>query len=443
MEEDVLKKVIPHSTESEQSVLGAMLMDSQAIASVTEVLTGEDFYNKQYGVIFDAMVELSATGRPVDLITLQNLLKEKDVPPEVSSLTYVKEFLDAVPTSANAKYYANIVREKSVLRKLIQAGDEINSMCYAGKDKLDDILEDAEKKIYSVVQKRGSSDFRPIEEVVLSSLSLIEEAGKTKGAVTGIPTGFTDLDFKTSGLHPSELILIAARPAMGKTAFALNIALHAAIRENKKVAMFDFEMSSESLVNRLFAMESKVDAKKILTGDLTPTEWNALSVGATEIAKSNIFLEDNANISPAELRSRCRKLKLEKGLDLIIIDYLQLMSTGKENRQQDVSDISRSLKLLARELNVPVIALSQLSRKVEERTDKRPMLSDLRESGAIEQDADIVMFLYREGYYKPDAENANVTEVIIAKQRNGPTGTVKVLWFPENMLFKNLDRKKD
>ncbi len=443
MEEDVLKKVIPHSTESEQSVLGAMLMDSQAIASVTEVLTGEDFYNKQYGVIFDAMVELSATGRPVDLITLQNLLKEKDVPPEVSSLTYVKEFLDAVPTSANAKYYANIVREKSVLRKLIQAGDEINSMCYAGKDKLDDILEDAEKKIYSVVQKRGSTDFRPIEEVVLSSLSLIEEAGKTKGAVTGIPTGFTDLDFKTSGLHPSELILIAARPAMGKTAFALNIALHAAIRENKKVAMFDFEMSSESLVNRLFAMESKVDAKKILTGDLTPTEWNALSVGATEIAKSNIFLEDNANISPAELRSRCRKLKLEKGLDLIIIDYLQLMSTGKENRQQDVSDISRSLKLLARELNVPVIALSQLSRKVEERTDKRPMLSDLRESGAIEQDADIVMFLYREGYYKPDAENANVTEVIIAKQRNGPTGTVKVLWFPENMLFKNLDRKKD
>ena len=438
MEEEVVRKIMPHSTESEQSVLGAMLMDSQAIATATEVISGEDFYNKQYGIIFDAMVELHNSGRPVDLVTLQNLLKEKDVPPEVSSLTYVKEFLDTVPTSANIKYYANIVREKAVLRRLIHTTDNISSECYSGKEKLDDILDMTEKKIFDVVQKRGSSDFVPIEQVVLTSLDEIEKAGKMKGAVTGVPSGFTDLDYRTAGFHGSELILIAARPAMGKTAFALNIALNAVIRENKKVALFDFEMSKESLVNRLLAMESKVNAQKIRTGDLTPTEWAALSAGAAEVAKSNLVIDDDASVTPAELRSKCRKLKLEKGLDMIIIDYLQLMTTGKENRQQEVSDISRSLKLLARELNVPVIALSQLSRKVEERNDKRPMLSDLRESGAIEQDADVVMFLFREGYYKPDSENANVTEVIIAKQRNGPTGTVKLLWFPEFMQFKNL-----
>ena len=438
MEEEVVKKIMPHSTESEQSVLGAMMMDSQASASVTEILTGEDFYNKQYGIIYDAMVELSASGRPVDLITLQNLLKEKDVPPEVSSLTYVKDFLDTVPTSANAKYYANIVKEKAVLRKLIRANDDISSMCYSGKEKLDDILDTAEKRVYDVVQRRGSSEFTPIEEVVMNALTTIEKASKVKGTVTGVPTGFQDLDYKTAGFQPSDLLLIAARPAMGKTAFALNIALNAAIRDNKKVALFELEMSKESLVNRLFAMESKVNAQKIRTGDLSAAEWTSLSEGATEIAKSNIVIDDNASITPAELRSKCRKLKLEKGLDLVIIDYLQLMTTGKENRQQEVSDISRSLKLLARELNVPVVALSQLSRKVEERTDKRPMLSDLRESGAIEQDADVVMFLYREDYYKKDTENTNVTEVIIAKQRNGPIGTVNLLWFPEYMQFKSV-----
>ena len=438
MEEEVVKKIMPHSTESEQSVLGAMMMDSQAIASVTEILTGEDFYNKQYGISDDAMVELSASGRPVDLITLQNLLKEKDVPPEVSSLTYVKDFLDTVPTSANAKYYANIVKEKAVLRKLIRANDDISSMCYSGKEKLDDILDTAEKRVYDVVQRRGSSEFTPIEEVVMNALTTIEKASKVKGTVTGVPTGFQDLDYKTAGFQPSDLLLIAARPAMGKTAFALNIALNAAIRDNKKVALFELEMSKESLVNRLFAMESKVNAQKIRTGDLSAAEWTSLSEGATEIAKSNIVIDDNASITPAELRSKCRKLKLEKGLDLVIIDDFQLMTTGKENRQQEVSDISRSLKLLARELNVPVVALSQLSRKVEERTDKRPMLSDLRESGAIEQDADVVMFLYREDYYKKDTENTNVTEVIIAKQRNGPIGTVNLLWFPEYMQFKSV-----
>ena len=440
MEEEVVRKVMPHSTESEQSVLGAMMLDNQAITAAGEILTGEDFYNTQYGVIFDAMQELQSSGRPVDLITLQDILKEKNVSPEVSSLTYVKEFIERVPTSANVKSYAQIVREKSVLRKMIRTNDDISSMCYSGKEKLDYILDNAEKKIFDVVKKRGSSDFVPIDEVVMRALDNIEAASKTKGSVTGVATGFTDLDYDTAGFQPSDLILVAARPAMGKTAFALNIALHVAIKEKKRVALFDLEMSKESLVNRLFAMQSKVDGKKLRTGELSPEEWNALSVGAAEVAESLIVIDDNASITPAELRSKCRKLKLEKGLDLIIIDYLQLMSTDGRNdsRQQEVSEISRALKLMARELNVPVIALSQLSRKVEDRTDKRPMLSDLRESGAIEQDADVVMFLYREDYYKPDTENKGVTEVIIAKQRNGPTGTVKLAWLPDFMLFKNL-----
>ena len=440
MEEEVVRKVMPHSTESEQSVLGAMMLDNQAITAAGEILTGEDFYNTQYGVIFDAMQELQSSGRPVDLITLQDILKEKNVSPEVSSLTYVKEFIDRVPTSANVKSYAQIVREKSVLRKMIRTNDDISSMCYSGKEKLDYILDNAEKKIFDVVKKRGSSDFVPIDEVVMRALDNIEAASKTKGSVTGVATGFTDLDYDTAGFQPSDLILVAARPAMGKTAFALNIALHVAIKEKKRVALFDLEMSKESLVNRLFAMQSKVDGKKLRTGEVSPEEWNALSVGAAEVAESLIVIDDNASITPAELRSKCRKLKLEKGLDLIIIDYLQLMSTDGRNdsRQQEVSEISRALKLMARELNVPVIALSQLSRKVEDRTDKRPMLSDLRESGAIEQDADVVMFLYREDYYKPDTENKGVTEVIIAKQRNGPTGTVKLAWLPDFMLFKNL-----
>ncbi|MBR3039468.1 MAG: replicative DNA helicase [Lachnospiraceae bacterium] len=442
MEEVVVRKVMPHSTESEQSVLGAMLMDSQAIISAGEILTGEDFYNKQYGVIFDAMQELQTSGRPVDLITLQDLLKEKNVPPEVSSLTYVKEFIERVPTSANVKSYAEIVREKSVLRRMIRANDDISTLCYSGKEKLDVILDTAEKKVFDVVKRRGSTDFVPIDEVVMNVLDNIEKAGKVKGNTTGVPTGFTDLDYDTAGFQPSDLILIAARPSMGKTAFALNIALNAAIKEKKRVALFDLEMSKESLVNRLFAMQSKVDAKKLRTGDLNTAEWEMLSAGAAEVAKSFIVIDDNAGITPAELRSKCRKLQLEKGLDMIIIDYLQLMTNGgkTDSRQQEVSDISRSLKLLARELNVPVVALSQLSRKVEERTDKRPMLSDLRESGAIEQDADVVMFLYREDYYKKDTENTNVTEVIIAKQRNGPVGTVKLAWLPEFMLFKNLTK---
>ena len=440
MEEEVVKRIMPHSTESEQSVLGAMLMDSQAISSASEILTGDDFYNKQYGVIFDSMVELQNSGSAVDLITLQEKLKEKNVPPEVSSLSYVREFIDAVPTSANIKAYATIVHEKAVLRKMIRTNDEISNCCYEGKEELGNILDAAEKKIFDVVKRRGSSDFVPIEDVVMNALDAIERAGKAKGETTGVPTGFKDLDYATAGLQPSDLVLIAARPSMGKTAFALNIALHASMKEKRKVAMFSLEMSKEQLVNRFLAMESKVSSQKIRIGDLNPSEWQALSVGATEVAGASVVIDDTPGITPGELRSKCRKLKLEKGLDLIIIDYLQLMSgSGKtDSRQQEVSDISRSLKSLARELNVPVVALSQLSRKVEDRTDKRPMLSDLRESGAIEQDADVVMFLYREDYYNKETENVNVSEVIIAKQRNGPTTTIKLAWLPEYTQFKNL-----
>ena len=440
MEEEVLKRIKPHSNESEQSVLGSMLMDSQAISSASEILTGDDFYNKQYGVIFDSMVELQNSGSVVDLITLQEKLKEKNVPPEVSSLSYVREFIDAVPTSANIKAYATIVHEKAVLRKMIETTDAIAGNCYDGKDSLGDILDKAEKQIFEVTKRRGSSDFVPIEDVVMNALDAIERAGKAKGETTGVPTGFKDLDYATAGLQPSDLVLIAARPSMGKTAFALNIALHAAMKEKRKVAMFSLEMSKEQLVNRFLAMESKVSSQKIRIGDLNPSEWQALSAGATEVAGATIVIDDTPGITPGELRSKCRKLKYEKGLDLIIIDYLQLMSgSGRtDSRQQEVSDISRSLKSLARELNVPVVALSQLSRKVEDRTDKRPMLSDLRESGAIEQDADVVMFLYREDYYNKETENVNVSEVIIAKQRNGPTTTIKLAWLPEFTQFKNL-----
>ena len=309
--DEVVKKIKPHSTESEQSVLGAMLMDSEAIQAAAEILTGADFYNKQYGVIFDAMVELQNTGRPVDLVTLQEILKEKDVPPEVSSLTYVREFIETVPTSANIKTYANIVREKAVLRRLIEVNDEISNMCYAGKDTTDFILDKAEKKVFDVVQKRGSSNFVPIEEVVLSALENIEQAGKAKGPVTGIASGYDDLDYKTAGFHGSELILIAARPGVGKTAFALNIALNVAVRQKKKVALFELEMSQESLVNRLLAMDSKVSGQRLKTGSLSGSEWTLLSEGAAEIARSQIFIDDNSAITPNELRSKCRKLMLE------------------------------------------------------------------------------------------------------------------------------------
>lgn len=444
MDEALIKRVLPHSIEAEQSVVGAMLMDKDAIMTAAELISGEDFYQTAYGVIFDSIVELFNEGKAVDLVTLQERLKEKDVPAEISSLEFVRDLVTAVPTSANIKYYAEIVSEKSMLRRLIKLNEEIANVCYLAKEPLSEVLETTEKKVFELIQRKNSGDFVPIKQVVLNALERIEKASKNKGTVTGIPTGFLDLDYKTSGLQPSDLILVAARPSMGKTAFVLNIAQHVAFKANKSVAIFSLEMSKEQLVNRLFALEAQVDAQLLRTGNLKDSDWEKLIEGAGVIGKSQLIIDDTPGISISELRSKCRKYKLEKGLDIIIIDYLQLMTGsvgGKnESRQQEISEISRSLKGLARELNVPVIALSQLSRAVEQRPDHRPMMSDLRESGAIEQDADVVMFIYRDDYYNKDTEMKNVAEIIIAKQRNGPIGTVNLTWLPNYTKFANYTR---
>lgn len=443
MEENVIKRILPHSVEAEQSVIGSMIMDREAIVVASELITGEDFYNRQYGILFETMVELNDAGSPVDLVTLQDKLKEKDVPPEVSSLEFVRDLITAVPTSANIKYYANIVAEKATLRRLIRLNEEIANTCYAGKESLEYILEDTEKRVFQLVQKRTTDDFVPVRQIVMNAMDKIETAAKNKGSVTGIPTGFIDLDYRTAGMQPSDLILVAARPSMGKTAFELNLAQYMAFKKNLTVALFSLEMSKEQLVNRMFSLESNVDAQKLRTGQLNDEEWERLIESAGTIGKSKLIIDDTPGISIAELRSKCRKYKLEHDLSIIMIDYLQLMSgSGRtESRQQEISDISRSLKALARELSVPVVALSQLSRAVEQRPDHRPMLSDLRESGAIEQDADVVMFLYRDDYYNHDSPDKGVSEVIIAKQRNGPIGTVKLAWLPQYTKFANLEHK--
>ena len=443
MEEALLKRILPHSIEAEQSVIGSMIMDREAIVVASEIVFSEDFYNKQYGVLFDAMVELNDEGKPVDLVTLQDRLKEKDVPPEVSSLEFIRDLITAVPTSANVKYYANIVAEKATLRRLIRINEEIANTCYVGKDSLEDILSDTEKRIFDLIQRRNTGEFVPIRQIVMDAMDTIERASHNKGNVTGVATGFLDLDYKTAGMQPSDLILVAARPSMGKTAFVLNIAEYVAFKQAKTVAIFSLEMSKEQLVNRLFSMESRVDSQHLRTGNLSDVECEKLIESAGVIGKSNLIIDDTPGISISELRSKCRKYKLEHNLEMVIIDYLQLMSgSGRstDSRQQEISDISRSLKALARELRVPVVALSQLSRAVEQRPDHRPMLSDLRESGAIEQDADVVMFIYRDDYYNKDTEKAGIAEIIIAKQRNGPIGTVELVWLADYTKFANLQK---
>lgn len=442
-EEALLKRVLPHNIEAEQSVIGAMIVDREAITVASELICGDDFYNKQYGVVYDAMVELNDEGKPVDPVTLQDRLKQKDVPPETSSLEFIAALITGLPTSANIKYYAKIVAEKAILRKLIRLNEEIANTCYAGKESLEVILEDTEKRIFELVQKRNTGEFVSIRQVVMNAMDKIEKASQNDGNVTGLATGFIDLDYKTAGLQPSDLILIAARPSMGKTAFVLNIAQYMAFKSNQTVAIFSLEMSKEQLVNRLFSLESRVDSQHLRTGNLSDAEWEKLIESAGVIGKSNLIIDDTPGISISELRSKCRKYKLEHNLQIIIIDYLQLMSgsgRGSDSRQQEISDISRSLKGLARELNVPVVALSQLSRAVEQRPDHRPMLSDLRESGAIEQDADVVMFIYRDDYYNKDTDRKGIAEIQIAKQRNGPIGTVELVWLPDYTKFANLQR---
>ncbi len=446
MEEALIKRVMPHSVEAEQSVIGAMLMDKDAILTASEIISGQDFYQSAYGVIFDSVVEMFNEGKPVDLITLKERLKEKEVPPEIASLEFMRDILNLMSTSANVRYYAEIVSDKSMMRKLIRLNEGIANTCYAGKEPLPVILETTEKSVFELLQRRNSGEYVPIKQVVLNALERIEKAAKSKGVVTGIPTGFIDLDYKLSGLQPSDLILIAARPSMGKTAFVLNIAQYVAFKKEKGVAIFSLEMSKEQLVNRLFALESQVDSQALRTGNLKDSDWEKLIEGAGIIGKSNMIIDDTPGISVSELRSKCRKYKLEHNIQLIIIDYLQLMSGSaggrSESRQQEISEISRSLKALARELNVPVVALSQLSRAVEARPDKRPMLSDLRESGAIEQDADVVMFIYRDEYYNKDSEKKRQAEIIVAKQRNGPVGTVDLAWLADYTKFANLSRQE-
>lgn len=442
MEEALIKRTMPNSIEAEQSVIGSMMMDRAAIIAASETLIAEDFYHHQYAVVFDSIIELFNHDDPVDFVTLQNKLKEKDVPPEISSLEYINNLVAAVPTSANIRYYANIVKEKSMLRKLIKITENIQNDCYAGNEDLETIFAETEKSIFQLLQSQNSGDYVPIKQIVINALDRIEMASKIQGNVTGIATGFIDLDYRMSGLQPSDLILVAARPSMGKTAFVLNIAQYTAFHSNLATAIFSLEMSKEQLVNRLFSLESRVDAQALRNGNLSDTDWEKLIEGAGTIGRSNLVIDDTPGISIAELRSKCRKYKLEMDIKLIIIDYLQLMSgSGKiDSRQQEISEISRSLKALARELHVPVIALSQLSRAVEQRPDHRPMLSDLRESGAIEQDADVVMFIYRDDYYNKDTDKRNIAEIIIAKQRNGPIGTVNLVWLPQYTKFANMQK---
>ncbi len=445
-EEALLKRVMPYSMEAEQSVIGAMLMDVEAIDVACEILTGEDFYAKQNGLIFEAMKELRGENKPVDIVTLSERLKTKHAPEEMTSPEFIKQILEAVPTSANVKSYANIVYEKSTLRKLIRVTEAISSDCYSQNDTLENILEKTEHDIFNVMQTRNSREYTPIREVVMEVLRRIEEASKTKGHLTGVSTGFADLDRNTNGLQKSDFILIAARPSMGKTAFALSLARYAALKQKQGVAIFSLEMSKEQLVNRFLSMEAKIDAQVIRTGALDDGQWEQLMESSDVISDSKIIIDDTPGISVTELRSKCRKYKLEHDIQMVIIDYIQLMSSGKgssnDSRQQEISDISRALKGVARELNVPVIVLSQLNRAVDSRADHRPMLSDIRESGAIEQDADVIMFLYRDDYYNPETEEKNIAEVIIAKQRNGPTGTIKLAWQPKYTKFVSLERQQ-
>lgn len=443
IDENFIKRIQPHNEEAERSVLGSMIMDRDAIVEAEGILVSGDFYQRQNGILFDAMIELYREGKSVDFVTLQDRLKEKELPEAFYSLDYFRDLVDSVPTSTNIRSYANIVRDKSTLRELIRVTDEIGNDCYLGKNDTEEILEKTETDIFRLLQnRRGLSETVDIREVVMDAMDAIEAASKRKGRVTGVATGFTELDYKLTGLHPAELILVAARPAMGKTAFVLNIAQHAALRDGRGVAIFSLEMAREQLVTRMMASESMVDSQNIRTGELQDSEWEKLLEAAALIGRSKLIIDDSA-VTLAEIRSKCRRYKQIYDIDMIIIDYLQLMSGGSrrtESRQQEISEISRSLKVLARELDVPIIALSQLSRAVEARQDHRPMLSDLRESGAIEQDADVVMFLYRDEYYNSDSDRKNIAEVIVAKQRNGDTGSIELVWLGRYTKFANKER---
>lgn len=441
-----LGKIPPSDIEAEQAVLGSMLTDKDAVISAIEMLKEEDFYREDNKAIYGAILNLYNRSEPIDIITVKSELTSLGKFDSIGGLEYLAELPEKVPTTANVEKYIKIVEEKSVLRNLIKTANEIITLGYDPTHEVETIMDEAEKKIFNIMQKRAGKSYTPIKDVLVETFSQLEQLYNEKRHITGVPTGFSDLDYKTAGLHNSDLILIAARPAMGKSAFALNIAANAAVRANIPVAIFSLEMSKEQMVNRILCSEAMVDSNKVRTGKIEEDDWGKLAGALGPLSESEIYIDDTPGISVMEIRAKCRKLKLEKNIGLIVIDYLQLVQASNNrrgSREQEISEISRSLKILAKEINVPVIALSQLSRAPEQRPDHRPMLSDLRESGAIEQDADIVMFLYRDDYYNEDSEKKNVAEVIIAKHRSGSTGTVELLWLGNYTKFANIEKYRD
>ena len=441
-----LGKVPPHDEDAEQAVLGSMLTDNDAVMAAVEVLKEDAFYREDNKIIYQAILNLYSKSEPIDIITLKDELESMGKFEQVGGFEYLASLPDKVPTTANVQKYIKIVEEKSVLRNLIKTANEIIELGYNPTEDVEDIMDGAEKKIFDIIQSKNTKSYTPIKDVLVESFTNLEKLYNQKQRVTGVPTQFYDLDDKTAGLHGSELILVAARPAMGKTAFALNIATNAALRANVPVAIFSLEMSKDQLVNRMLCSEAMVDSNKVRTGKLDEEDWTKLAEAIGPLSEAGVYIDDTPGISVMEIRTKCRKLKMEKNIGLVVIDYLQLISgSNKRNgsREQEISEISRSLKVLAKELNVPVIALSQLSRAVEQRDDHRPMLSDLRESGAIEQDADIVMLLYRDDYYNKESAEKDIAEVIIAKQRGGSTGTVKLYWMGNYTKFVNIERRFD
>ncbi|MFA5524579.1 MAG: replicative DNA helicase [Tissierellales bacterium] len=437
-----LGRIPPHSIEGEQSVLGSLILDKNAIVTATEILKPSDFYKEAHREIYEAVLEIYNRDEPVDLITLSEELKKRNTLDAIGGILYLADLSEAISTTANIRFYCEIVEEKSILRRLINASSEIIAKGYDADEDINIIIDAAEKKIFDITQKRSREGLDPIKEVLLESFSRIEQMALNKSDLTGLTTGYIDLDRRTSGLQKSDLVLVAARPSMGKTAFSVNLAVNSALKGNASVAIFSLEMSKEQLVQRMLSSESHVELQKIINGKLDEDDWPKLVRAMGPLSQAKIFIDDTPGITLMEMKAKCRKLKMEKGLDLVMIDYLQLMSgEGRnENRQQEISAISRGLKGLAKEMDCPVIALSQLSRAPEMRSDHRPILSDLRESGAIEQDADIVMFLYRDDYYHPDSEKKNIGEIIIAKHRNGPTGTVELVFMGEYTKFLNLEK---
>ena len=443
MDENIIRRIKPHNNDAEQSVIGAMLMDRDVISEISDMIYRDDFYNQEYGILYENMVKLYREGKPVDMVTLTEQLKKQEIPDELASPEYLGKILSSVPTSANAKHYAQIVLDNSTLRKMINLSDNVSKDCYLAQDKVDNILEDAEQKIFKLVQTRnGTSDYVPIDKILVNVLNEITEAAKNDGKITGISTGFTDLDNMLTGLHGGELIIVAARPAMGKTAFVLNIAHDLAVVHNTPCAIFSLEMSKEQLAARMLAIDAMVDSKSMKLGDLNDDDWDKVIESTQAISQAPLYIYDNSAVTVSELRSVCRKLKQNHDIKLIILDYLQLMSANKavESRQNFIAEVSRALKNIARELNIPVIALSQLSRAVDARTEHKPVISDLRESGSIEQDADVVMFIYRDDYYNPDTEKQNIAEIIIAKQRNGEVGSVELTWIGKYTKFANREK---